>query len=66
MIELLDDELVFTFPEVHDKARLDIALKRTFRIPDDGKEYPLPPGFSNSYVFVKAVSSGIHCIVAAE
>ena len=46
MIELLNDKLVFTFPEIHHEVRLEIALMRTFRIPDDGKEYPLPPGFS--------------------
>lgn len=41
-----DNILVFTFPEIHPEARLEITLMRTFRIPDDGKKYPLPPGFS--------------------
>ncbi|MGD2154185.1 MAG: hypothetical protein PVG79_13015 [Gemmatimonadales bacterium] len=47
MIELKEDTLVFSFPEVHPDAVLRIAFQRTFRIPDDGKNYPLPPGFGN-------------------
>jgi hypothetical protein len=31
---------------VHEDARLTISFQRTLRIPDDGKTYPLPPGFS--------------------
>ena len=45
MIELSNDALVFSFPEVHADARLTIGFQRTFRIPDDGRDYPLPPGF---------------------
>ena len=44
MIELKNDSLVFTFPEVHPKAKISIEFQRTLRIPDDDKEYPLPPG----------------------
>ena len=44
MIELENDALVFSFPEVHPDAVLRIAFQRTLRIPDDGREYPLPPG----------------------
>jgi hypothetical protein len=44
MIELKNDSLVFSFSEVHPKARLTIDFQRTLRIPDDGKNYPLPPG----------------------
>ncbi len=44
MIELQDDRLVFSFPEVHPRARLSISFQRTLRIPDDGKDHPLPPG----------------------
>lgn len=44
MIELKYDSLIFSFPEVHPKARLTIDFQRTLRIPDDGKDYPLPPG----------------------
>lgn len=43
MLELLNDTLVFSFPEVHPDARMTVVLHRTFRIPDDGKSYPLPP-----------------------
>lgn len=44
MIILDNDRLEFRFPEVHERARLSICFQRTLRIPDDGKDYPLPPG----------------------
>jgi len=44
MITLEDDRLVFRFPEVHTHATCSIDLQRTLRIPDDGKDYPLPLG----------------------
>lgn len=44
MIELKEDCLEFSFPEVHDSARIRIEFQRTLRIPDDGRDYPLPPG----------------------
>jgi hypothetical protein len=44
MIELRNEALVFSFPEVHPDAQLRIDFHRTLRIPDDGKDYPLPPG----------------------
>jgi len=44
MIELEHDRLVFSFPEVHPRAKLTIEFQRTLRIPDDDVEYPLPPG----------------------
>ena len=44
MIELNQDELMFRFPEVHPEARLTINFQRTLRIPDDDRDYPLPPG----------------------
>ena len=44
MIELQNDQLVFSFPEVHPKAIVRVEFQRTLRIPDDGKDYPLPPG----------------------
>ena len=44
MIELKHDELSFSFPEVHPDAKLSLNLQRTLRIPDDGDDYPLPPG----------------------
>jgi hypothetical protein len=44
MVTLENDTLVFRFPEVHADAVLRISFQRTLRIPDDGKEYPLPAG----------------------
>lgn len=44
MIELRKNTLKFSFPEVHPEAKLKIDFQRTLRIPDDGKDYPLPPG----------------------
>ena len=44
MIELRHDELSFRFPGVHPDATLSMNLQRTLRIPDDGHDYPLPPG----------------------
>jgi hypothetical protein len=43
MLELLNNQLVFRFPEVHPECVLTVTLHRTLRIPDDGKSYPLPP-----------------------
>ena len=45
MIELQNDRLEISFPEVHKDARMSIEFQRTLRIPDDGKIYPLPPKF---------------------
>lgn len=36
--------LVFRFPAVHAKAECRIDFQRTLRIPDDNREYSLPPG----------------------
>jgi len=47
MIQLKSNELVFTFPEVHEDARLEIDFQRTLRIPDDDTTYPLPPGLGS-------------------
>lgn len=44
MIELDQTTLRFSFPEVHPEAKLHIHFYRTLRIPDDGQDYPLPPG----------------------
>ena len=44
MIILDDDRLEFHFPEVHKESRCTIEFQRTLRIPDDGRDYPLPPG----------------------
>ncbi len=47
MIELRNDHLIFSFPEVHRDAILRIDFQRTLRIPDDGSDYPLPPGLGS-------------------
>ena len=44
MMYLEDDQLEIQCPEVHDDARCSISFQRTLRIPDDGSDYPLPPG----------------------
>ena len=44
MTELRNDRLVFRFPEVHADAVCRIGFQRTLRIPDDNRDYPLPPG----------------------
>jgi len=44
MMTLERDSLIIRFPEVHPKAETRISFQRTLRIPDDTKEYPLPPG----------------------
>ena len=44
MIELIHEELIFRFPEVHEDAVCTIGFQRTLRIPDDNRDYPLPPG----------------------
>jgi hypothetical protein len=47
MIALENDRLEFSFPEVHEEADCSITFQRTLRIPDDGNDYPLPPGLGN-------------------
>jgi hypothetical protein len=47
MLTLKKHELVFRFPEVHARASLIISFHRTLRLPDDNREYPLPPGLGN-------------------
>lgn len=44
MIELRRNALEVSFPEVDPEARMTIDFQRTLRIPDDGREYALPPG----------------------
>ena len=44
MIELKNNELKITFPDVHPDAQLTMAFQRTLRIPDDDNTYALPPG----------------------
>lgn len=47
MIELHADNLAVSFPELPGQPRLTIDFQRTLRIPDDGKDYPLPPGLGS-------------------
>lgn len=47
MLELRNNELNFRFPELHDNANCTINFQRTLRIPDDNREYPLPPGLGS-------------------
>lgn len=44
MIELRNKDLCFSFPELHEDASCRINFQRTLRIPDDNREYFLPPG----------------------
>ena len=47
MIELKQDSLIFSFPEVHTDAHMRIDFNRTLRIPDDDKTHFLPPGLGS-------------------
>ncbi|MAF10394.1 hypothetical protein CMK11_08080 [Candidatus Poribacteria bacterium] len=47
MISLRQDALVFSFPNLPDHATLTMDFHRTLRIPDDGDDYPLPPGLGS-------------------
>lgn len=44
MIGLKGNSLIFRFPDVHQQAAVSVEFQRTLRVPDDGKNYPLPPG----------------------
>lgn len=44
MIELKNDKLRFSFPDLHPDAQCTVSFQRTLRIPDDDKTWPLPPG----------------------
>ena len=44
MISLENDTLTLRFPEAHHRATCGVSFQRTLRIPDDNREYPLPPG----------------------
>lgn len=46
MLEMKDNVLHFSFPEVHPYARCTISFIRTLRVPDlEGESTDLPPGF---------------------
>ena len=44
MIELKDNQLIISFPEIHADANAIINFQRTLRVPDDDSNYRLPPG----------------------
>ena len=44
MIELKNDQLILSFPDVHPDATMSLDFQRTLRIPDDGRDYTLPAG----------------------
>ncbi len=39
--------LHFCFPEVHEDLKFSITFQRTYRLPNDEKDYPLPPGLGS-------------------
>ena len=41
--EIKNGKLTMRFPEIGEDCELRIAFHRTLRIPDDNREYPLPP-----------------------
>jgi hypothetical protein len=47
MIELKSNKLVVSFPDLAQSPTVTIDFQRTLRIPDDGKNYPLPPGLGS-------------------
>ena len=47
MIELKSNQLAVSFPELPLQPALTIDFQRTLRIPDDGRDYPLPPGLGS-------------------
>jgi hypothetical protein len=47
MIELQSNSLEVSFPELPLQPKVSIEFQRTLRIPDDGKDYPLPPGLGS-------------------
>lgn len=65
MIELVKNQLVFSFPEIHRDARCAIEFQRTLRLPDDNKEYPLPPGLG-SFPLMHVDDLGEHLPAAWE
>lgn len=47
MIELKDNKLLISFPDVHKDAHATVEFNRTLRIPNDGQDYLLPPRTDN-------------------
>jgi hypothetical protein len=57
MIELQSNSLEVSFPELPLQPKVSVEIQRTLRIPDDGKDYPLPPGLGALVNAVAAESS---------
>lgn len=51
MIEANNDQLTFSFPEVHPDARLVIEFQRTLRIPDGERDIPRLPSLGRYPVY---------------
>ena len=51
MIDTSNDQLTFSFPEVHPDARLVVEFQRTLRIPGDGQEIPRLPSLGRFPVY---------------
>lgn len=51
MQAIRNDQLIFTFPEVHPDARLIVEFQRTLRIPDGGREMPRLPSLGRYPLF---------------
>lgn len=51
MVNLEKNKIEFRFPNVHKDAFCSIGFQRTLRIPDDNREYPLPPGLGKFPLF---------------
>lgn len=46
-VSVENERLTFSFPTIDADARMSVAFKRTFRVPDDETSYRLPPGLGN-------------------
>ena len=51
MVVLERQNLEFHFPQLHEAAKGLVSFQRTLRIPDDNREYPLPPGLGKFPLF---------------
>jgi hypothetical protein len=51
MVTAESNKITFRFPEVHKDATFTVEFQRTLRIPDDNREYPLPPGLGKFPLF---------------
>lgn len=47
MIELQNNRLLVSFPDVHPEANCSVEFQRTLRVPDDNQDYPLPAGLGS-------------------